>query len=127
MQIKPYDLTIEARPRYFYACVQADLISLEIAVQYINELMARLRATDYDRVLFVRETPSMVSRTHYAIVASVIANMLPKDVKFAVVDRSPSHAVIKRAIIQEREDKHRNINAFDSFEEAEDWLLEDED
>lgn len=125
MPSQPYDLTIEGRPTYLYACLQAEFISLEIAVQYINELMAHLRTTGYDRVLFVRDTPSAMSKTHYAIVASVIANMLPQHIKFAVVDRSPSHAVIKGTLLQEREEKHRNINAFDSFDEAEEWLLGD--
>ena len=65
----------------------------------------------------------MQTRLQYAMIASVIVNMLPGDVQFALVDRSPSHAVVKECILDERKRKHRNISAFDTFEEAEAWLL----
>jgi hypothetical protein len=118
-----YELTLEEREKYFYACVVAPYIDVHIAVAYLNELMEAVRKTRHKKVLFARETPMMQTRREYAMIASVIANMLPADVQFAVVDRSPSHPVIKQCILDERERKHRHINAFDTFEEAEAWLL----
>lgn len=122
-ELTPYELTIEDRPGYLYVCVQADFIDLRIAVSYINELMSHLCATRCTNVLFVRETPAMVSKAHYAIICSVIINMLPADVTFAMVDRSPAHLIVREQILLEAKQKNRNIRPFDSFDEAEEWLL----
>lgn len=118
-----YELHIEEREAYLYACVTAPYMSLEIAVNYSNELMSHLRTTGQKKVLFVRETPEMASETHYKIAASLIANMLPAHITLAVVDRSASHKLVKQGILAERKAKNRNINAFDTFEDAESWLL----
>ena len=114
-----YELHIEEREAYLSACVTAPLMSLEIAVNYSNELMSHLRTTGHKKVLLVRETPEMASETHYKIVASLIANMLPAHIALAVVDHSTLHRLVKEYILAEREVKNRNINAFDTFEEAE--------
>ena len=123
MRSDHYELHIEDREEYLYVCVTAPFMSLEIAVNYSNELMSHLRTTGYKKVLLVRETPEMASETHYRIVASLIANMLPAHITLAVVDRSASHRLVKQGILAERETKDRNINAFDTFDEAEAWLL----
>jgi len=123
MAPKLYDLTFEDRPDYLYACVQADVISLDIAVQYINELMAHLRQTEATKLLFVRETPMMISARHYSIVGSFILNMLPIAVRVALVDHSPSHRIVVRFINTEAREKKRDVRAFELFDEAESWLL----
>ena len=117
-----YKLTVEDRQEYLYACVTAPYMSLEVGVNYSNELISHLRETGHNKVLFVRETPEMQSEAHYKIVASIIANMLPPQITLAVVDRSASHRLVKKAILAARE-TNRPINAFDTFEQAEAWLL----
>jgi hypothetical protein len=118
-----YELTVEDREEYLYVCVTAPFMSLEIAVNYSNELMSHLRKTGYTKVLFVRETEGMDSEAHYKIVASLIANMMPPHIILAVVDRSASHGLVKQCLLAERKAKNRNINAFSKFVEAEAWLL----
>ncbi|MEP6788650.1 MAG: hypothetical protein ABJB40_09475 [Acidobacteriota bacterium] len=123
MPTKPYDLTFEDRAKYLYVCVKADTISLDIAVQYINELMAHLRQTSATKLLFVRETPTMISAAHYSIVGSVIINMLPKTIRVALVDHSPAHRIVVGFVNAEAKEKKRDIRAFESFDKAEAWLL----
>lgn len=119
-----YNLIFEDRSAYLFACVQASVIGLDIAVQYINETMAHLRQCEASRLLFVRQTPAMVSVKQYAMVGSVIVNMIPKDVRVALVDHSPAHEIVVGVINTEAKQKSRDIRAFDDFAEAEAWLLE---
>ena len=126
MSLKPYDLTFEDRAEYLYVCVQADIISLDIAIQYINEVMVHLKQTGATNVLLVRETPMMISATHYSIVGSMIINMLPKALRVALVDHSPAYRVVVGFVNAEAKEKDRDIRAFESFEEAEAWLLGDD-
>src|SRR4051812_42667007 len=110
-----YELHIEERPEYLYVCVTAPYMTLQVAVDYSNELMSHLRSTGQKKVLFVRESPEMGSEAHYKIVANLIMNMLPQHITLAVVDRSASHKLVRRTIVSDRETKSRNINAFDTF------------
>ena len=119
-----YSLTFEYRPEYLLAQLEAEQINLNIAIAYINELIAELRKTSAKRVLFRRETPTVIARGDYSLIVNIIANQLPQDVSFAVVDRSPSPYMVKDVIRSEREHDRPNINAFDTLEEAEAWLLE---
>jgi hypothetical protein len=79
----PYNLTVEHRAAYLYACVEADVITLDIAVRYINETIAHLRGTEHLRMLFVRETPAMASKTQYSMIAAMIFNALPRQARVA--------------------------------------------
>lgn len=126
MSAKSYELTFEDRGAYTYACVQAEVINLTIAVQYINEMISHLRQVGAKKLLFVRETPMMMSSREYSIIGSFIINVLPRDVRVALVDRSPSHRIVVEFINAEAKEKSRDLRAFEIFEEAEAWLLADD-
>ena len=119
-----YSLTFEYRPDYLRANLCAELIDFEIAIAYINELIEELRRSAAKRVLFRRETPTVLARGDYSLIVNMIANQLPNDVCFAVVDRSPAPYLVNDVIRDKRAHDRPNINAFDSVEEAEAWLLE---
>ena len=121
-----YSLTFEYRPEYLHAELEADIINLDIAIAYINELISELRSSAAKRVLFQRKTPTVLARTDYSMIVNIIANQLPKDVSFAVVDRSPTPYLVQNVIRDQREGDHPNINAFDSVYEAEAWLIAQE-
>jgi|ERR1043166_2056968 hypothetical protein len=123
MESDQYELTVEDREHYLYAHLMAPQISLDIAVRYNNELMALIRETPHTKVLFVREAPTLDSQAQCGIVASLMTNTLPSHKKLAVVHPPAAHRWIKESIpaLQERKD----INAFETFAEAEAWLLND--
>ena len=120
-----YDLRFEDRSDYLYAHVKAELITLEIAVQYINRTVARLRESMHNRMLFVRETPMLTTESHYSIISSVILNILPVDARVALVDQSPAHDVVAKVINSEAAEKKRTVRAFAHLPEAVSWLLSD--
>lgn len=115
-------MIFEEREEYLYARLEADLIDLDTAIKYINELVTHLRETEHSKVLFVRETPFMVTEVAYTIVVGMLITLLPRDKMFAVVDQSPSHRIVKK-VIHEEHHRHPSIDAFDSIEAAEEWLL----
>ena len=122
MDGKPYTLSFEPRPDYLHVTLTAESIDLEIAVTYINELMAYLRESGDECVLFIRDTPVMFNRRHYATIASVIVNILPKGIRFAVVDLSPSESLVTKVITDEGK-THPNVNAFRNESDAIAWLM----
>ena len=121
----PYDLTIEDRSTYLYACVQAEVADLYISVNYVNEVISHLRQRGARRMLFVREIPMMASWTDYSITASAIINILPRGVRVALVDRSPAHRMVVDIVNEQAIRKQRDIRAFEAVAEAETWLLAD--
>jgi hypothetical protein len=123
MSPTPYDLTIEDRPRYLYFRVRASLVDIETATRYINEMMAAVRASMHKCVMFVRQIQGVMSANHVAIITSVIANLLPPDIRFAVVDSSVAFDSIRKCVDREAEQKRRQMGIFQSEQEAEAWLL----
>ena len=120
---RPYELTFEERPDYLYVCVRAQIIDLEVAILYIDEMMMHLSVLGWDRVLFVRDTPMMASDSHYAIVGNTILNMLPVDIKFAFVDKSPSRELVQKTAEAAAARRNLHLRTFDTVEEAEQWLI----
>ena len=118
-----YDLTVEDRPKYLYFRVRANFIDVETATRYINEMMAAIRASAHKLVLFVREVQGVMSANHIAIMTSVIANLLPPGIRFAVVDASSALGSIREYVDREAAQKKREMNVFSTEHEAESWLL----
>jgi hypothetical protein len=123
MSPTPYDLTIEDRPKYLYFRVRASFVDIETATRYINEMMAAVRASVHKCVMFVREIEGVMSPNHVAIITSVIANLLPPEIRFAVVDSSVAFDSIRKCIDREAEQKKRQMGIFQTEHEAEAWLL----
>ena len=119
----PYVLTVDDRPAYLYFHVRAGFIDVEMAARYINEMMSVLRGSAHKCVLFVREIKGVMTTNHIPIVTSVIANLLPPDILFALVDTSPAFDEIRQCIDREAEQKKRKLCVFRTEDEAEAWLL----
>ena len=120
----PYKLTLEDRAAYLYACVQAEVITLDVAVRYINETVGHLRASRHSRLLVVRETPMMVTQAYYSMIAAMILNTLPKDTRTALIDRSPARLIVSKCWTDLAAERKMDVRAFDAIGPAEAWLLE---
>lgn len=124
MESKRYNLTFEYQPEYLHAQIEVDVITLEIGIAYINELITELRRSEAKKVVWVRQTPAIIAPKDYAILVNIFTTLLPKDVRFAVVDRSPQPQKVRDVILRETGTLHEHINAFETIEEAKKWLLE---
>jgi hypothetical protein len=59
----PYDLIFDERPNYLYACVRADDIDRDTALDYLQKVAGRASGSDYDRMMLERDIPVMLSST----------------------------------------------------------------
>lgn len=125
MQDAPtYNLVLERRDGYLYACVTADLITLNMVVEYLNRISQAARDSHSGRLLFVRRTPLMDSTADYQLAANLLRNMLPPDTKIAIVDEHDNDPAGARHKIQVLGSRGLNAKAFDQVSEAEGWLLD---
>lgn len=119
-----YDLTIEDHGDFLYACIEADRISLHSAVEYINRVMQRTRDGHFRKLLWIRRIRFESAGPQFRMAASVIVNLVPRELTVAFVDLSPVGRDVAQIITQEAVAKNRNIRAFRDVDEAKRWLLD---
>ncbi len=123
MPSPPYSLSFEDRNEYLFARVNAYVVGLPFAVTYISETIRQARESGATKLLFVRETPVETEAHECSMIGSVFMNVIPKDLRAALVDRSPTTEILVQKINTETKKKGRDIQAFSDVEEARAWLL----
>ena len=118
-----YELTIEEREGYLYACVEAEEISFELVIEYTNALVQRLRDGQYSRLLLHTKTPVLESTDCYEIASYIVRNAISRDVKIAVVDSIPGHASRQERISCVSRTAGLDLKSFATIEAGKDWLL----
>ena len=118
-----YTLSLEDRVEYVYAHVNAQAVGVEQAVTYIRELVDRVGDHRAKKLLFLRETHVEIPSREYELIGSIVMNVIPEDVRVAVVDRSPITPAIVETINTVAQEQRRDIKAFDDLDEARTWLL----
>jgi len=118
-----YKLTFEDRGPYLYVRLEAEVITLGTAVSYLNEVMGRLRGSAYRKLLLIRDTPMHMTERQFKITAAVLINLLPSNVRFALVDLSPSFKILAQVMAQCAAEKDRQVKVFNDLSVAEKWLL----
>ena len=118
-----YSLSLEDRKEYLFAHVRTQTVGIEQAVTYISEVVARVRDHRAKRLLFVRETHVDIPAREYELIGSIVTNVIPEDIRVAVVDLSPKTPVVVETINTVAQAKSRDVKAFDDLDEARVWLL----
>ena len=125
MDPEPYRLSFELRDNHILARLEAGLVNLGIAVAFINDLVGEVRRRGVRKVLLVRKLPEPLPPNDDELIANIIANLLPPDAVFAVVDEPPEPAGPDPVEIVKA--YRPNIVAFGSLDAAENWLLGESD
>jgi hypothetical protein len=120
-----YELTIEERDGYLYACVEADEISFEMIIEYTNRIVQHLKASNSSRLLLHTRAPVLESTDCYEIASYIVRNALSRDVKIAVVDKIPGHAGRQEKISMVSRSAGLDLKWFDTIRAGEEWLLEE--
>ncbi len=118
-----YELTIEERKGYLYACVESDVISFDMIIEYTNEIVQRLRQNGHERLLLHTETPVLGSTDCYEIASYIIRNAISRHVRIAIVDSLPGHARSQEQISKVSRTAGLDLRSFDSIDAGEAWLL----
>ena len=118
-----YELTIERRPLYLYACVESTSISREMVLSYLSEIFEAFRSGQYSRLLIVKEIPASLEQDDFAFIASEIVRSGAQGLKIAVVDEFPDHAEMNHIGAAKAKKTGLDVEFFGSFASAVHWLL----
>jgi hypothetical protein len=118
-----YELTIEKRPLYLYACVESTTINRAMVLSYLAEIFEEFRSAQYSRLLIVKEIPAALESDDFAVIASEIVRSGAQGLKIAVVDEFPDHAKLNKEGAAKAKETGLDIEFFSSFSSAVHWLL----
>ncbi len=119
-----YSLGFEKRDGYLYARVQADIMDLETAKEYLREVADRVESDGYDKLLLERDIPTMLGPGSLYF-ATQAFNQYIGDAKVALVSvYEPIKDQMEFAILLAKNNGGR-FEVFGSVEQAEAWLLKD--
>jgi len=118
-----YELTIERRPLYLYACVRAATISREVVLAYLSEILDAFRDAHYSRLLLVKEIPEPLALDDFGIIASTLVQTGAQGIRIAVVDEISDHKKVNKDGAQKARHAGLDIDFFSSFAPAVHWLL----
>ena len=118
-----YQLTIEKRPLYLYACVQSASISRPAVREYLSEILDVFRTAQYSRLLLKKETRAALDADDFAFVATEIVRQGAQGLKIAIVDEFPDQAEINERGAVSARASGLDIAFFGSFAAAVHWLL----
>ncbi|MBV9241295.1 MAG: hypothetical protein JO314_04730 [Acidobacteria bacterium] len=118
----PYELTFDERSGYLYACVTADAIDRETALDYLRKVADRITDSEYERLMLERDIPMMLPAAELFFTTQDFLKMVgPTRVAF----------VNKHIVIHEEMDfailigtnRGANYRLFNNEAEAEEWLV----
>lgn len=122
---KPYSLTYDEKPNYLYARVQCDTLTMEIAVDYLREVIMECRELQYTRLLIERDVPMLLTRAQNMSVAEQLAAMDVKGLKIAVVDSHSENGKLNKLAAAANRGFGIMARAYGSVPDARRWLISD--
>jgi hypothetical protein len=119
---KSYRLTLEHRPSYLYAFVEADHENYEIAKQYWSEILDAADAANLARIMVQYDLKEVATMTDTFKWVSELAPNAP-GARIACVDPISEHANIHKFSELVATNRGVTAKAFEHADDAEKWLL----
>src|SRR5687768_11630150 len=117
-----YKLTFDNREGYLQATVQAKTIDRETALDYLSEMANKCRQLEYDRLLVVRDIPSMVDLGSLFSIAENFPDLM-QGIKVAVVNPFAEIRKDMDLAVLMATNRGAQFTVHNSIPEAENWLL----
>jgi hypothetical protein len=119
---KPYELTFDPRPEYFYVRVTAATIDEDSAAMYLRDIAAKCRELNYAAVLLERDIPVMLPPGGLYFTTKGFREMMD-GIKVAIVNpHAELDEKMKFAMLM-AENIGAQFSLQPSIDAAEDWLL----
>ena len=126
MAQKLYELTFEERSGYLFARLKSDIITRDIAIDYLQDLGMKCDELQVSHLLMVRDIPEMLSPASADITTEKAAQFL-QGIRTAFVNPHPAiHEDLELAITKSR-NHGAQFSLHNCFEDAEEWLLDLDD
>lgn len=121
---KQYSLEFEDRGRYLFARIKGERGTLEIALSYWTNIARHLMKSGHKKILVIEDIPEMISIAEVHQLVTGLSELPIKDVTLAFVDMYAEHSSLNNFGILVGENRGFSMAAFDTEEDAENWILE---
>jgi hypothetical protein len=119
---KSYELTFEERPGYLFVRINADAITLETALEYLQEIADKFEELGTRRAILERDIPTTLSDADlYFVVQHMIQIM--GDRRLAVVNSFTSNQESMAFATLVSANRGAQYRAFDNITDAEAWIM----
>ena len=120
-----YKLVFEEHNGYFFACVEAGVLSDKKSLEYKQKIAGQISSRNFDRVMIKRDVPLTSSAIDLCAVIYLVKFWKVKQIKYAFVDVNPEHLNAYKLSILYARSRRIEVEAFGDVASAEKWLLSD--
>lgn len=117
-----YALTLEERPGYLYAKVEADAITPPMAERYVGEILGKCRELKIRRVMLERNVPVMMAPADAFHTTQKIVDMF-RGIKLAIINPFAELEQDLGFVTMVANNRGATMETHNSTELAEKWLL----
>jgi hypothetical protein len=121
---RPYILTFDERPQYLYARVTGERMTLEIARNYLKDILDECRELQYQRLMIERDVPEQLPTTKFPQLASDFVRLGIEDLRIAFVDRRIDDIGLLRFAAAATRALGINVRVYRGRPEARRWLTD---
>jgi hypothetical protein len=122
--ILPYDLSFEQRAGYLYACVTAENIDRETALDYLRKVANEVAASASESLMLERDIPVVLSSADLFFTTQDFLNMVGQT-RIAFVNKHASIQSEMEFAIMIGTNRGANYRLFTNVPDAERWLTGD--
>ena len=122
---KPYSLSFDEKPKYLYAHIRSDRFSVEVAIDYLREVINECRELQYTRIMIERDVSIMLPAAKNTFVAEQLATMDVEGLRIAVVDPRTENRELNRFSAAASRGLGIKVRAYSNIPDARRWLLSD--
>ena len=123
VQTKPYTLAFDEQPKYLYARVTADSVSVPMAMSYLREIFDECRELGYDRLMIERDIPEQLPTSKFPLLAHEFVRLGVNDLRIAFVDRRIDDLGLLRFAAAATRALGINVRVYRARPDARRWLL----
>lgn len=123
--VKPYRLQFDERRYYLYSHVNCEALTVEIAREYLREVVAECRELQYKRLLIESDLPQTLPIRKLKFLVSELAGVETEGIRIAFVNNHPTNRRQARRRVLTPETEHIYAAAFATIPDARFWLVRD--
>jgi len=121
-----YTIEVEVHLEYVHARVTADHVDRATAMSFLSDVLMECAKHRLKRLILERDNPGVVVEVELFYIMDDLLK-LKDETKIAFLNRHLLHAEEIRDVVAYGANLGGNYRCFNSFESAEQWLLEDSD
>lgn len=118
-----YKLVYEEHPGYFFACVEAGVLTVEQLHEYKQKIADQISIRKYDRVMIKRDLPLTASAVELCAGIYKVHGWNVRLIRYAFVDVNPAHINAYRLGLLYARSFGMEAEVFGDIPTAEAWLL----